>query len=691
MLQHLLLWVIKLLLPRFYWPPHTVIVNELHRSTITLRCHFLDFVAQYHQKFDAHNVLWVSDISTSLVDAIPYKQSFNKLGQEADTVVFDATQVLAVNAFGAVTGCIRGGGSLILLLPLGDQQYQGSFFYKRLARVLSEHDIPTHTLDSVPSIRLPINSGPRTSNASSEHPTATIDQNLAIQAVKKVVTGHRNRPVVITSDRGRGKSSALGMAIRKLLEERPIKIIVCAPAKAMVTPLYNFAGEHSNLHYLAPDELAQALPEAGLVVIDEAGAIPIPLLSKLLQHYCRLVFATTLHGYEGNGRGFAIRFHDQLNQFTPDWRSVELTQPIRWEKNDPLEALVNDLLLLNSETIALDKSADALETPLYRQISQLEIFNDEALLRQLFGLLVLAHYQTRPSDLLQILDNPQLSIHGMFMGERLVAIALVSHEGGLDSTLAMAIYRGERRTQGHLVPQVLLSQMGILEASTLTTDRIMRIASHPLYRRRQLASRLLEAIHADSKADYLSTSFGLSHDLHEFWSKANYRPVYLGLKREASSGTHSAVLLRKLSKSGNQLVQAATRSFTSTFVAQLGDPLKKYDPSLAYELLLGLQQKTVDLNQQEIRDIKRFISGQCGLDSALAAVQRWLPGALIDDKQKNSKETELLIMRILQHQDWASCCEALGIPGKQIALRSIQKTVSVLADHSPIMDHPRKD
>ena len=619
-------------------------MNKSYRSIVALHGQFAKFVEQFHRQLDAYETLWISDSNNSEVTTTPFGKAALKLGQEVDVVIFDVTKTLAVNALGAICGCIRGGGALVLVLPEKDHDYESSLFYQRLLQILANHEVRFQSVDtySLGSVdKLVLKPAPNHKKT-----IATADQQATIAAIKKVLTGHRNRPLVITSNRGRGKSSAIGIAIRILLSESSLKIIICAPTKAMIAPLIEFAGKQENLYFIAADKLVAELPNAGLVVIDEAGAIPVPLLSKLLQHYSRIVFSTTLHGYEGNGRGFAIRFNNELNQYTPDWRSITLHDPIRWGSNDPLESLIDDLLLLDAEPtdlMSLPLSPD--NKPYYKQLSASDLLSKETLLRQLFGLLVVAHYQTRPSDLVHILDDPKISIHAILSGGDLIATAIVSDEGGLSSKLANAVFKGERRPKGHLVPQILLSQMGLLEASTLTTKRIMRIATHPACRRQQLASQLLEHIASRSTADYLSTSFGLSQDLLSFWNKAHYTAVYLGMKREASSGYHSVVMLQALSAEGQQLQQVAQASFIQNFVAQLGDTLNDYNPAIAFKLLSNDRKVNIGLSPQEIRDIDRFANGQCGLESALAALQHWLPKALTHDKQTiNSNEAKLLIM-----------------------------------------------
>jgi tRNA(Met) cytidine acetyltransferase len=662
-------------------------VNQLHRSITAIHSSFSAFIDNYHELLPVGDTLWLTDLIDKTVETTPFKQAHHKLGQEVDNVVFDLTSALEANALGAISGCIKGGGKLFLILPEEDINHKQSLFYQRLLKILEKHEVAI--LKSAEALMISL--APSSSQKSillNEQPQATLDQQETVEAIKKVVSGHRKRPLVITSNRGRGKSSAIGMAVNEMLSEQTMKIIVCAPTRAMVAPLFQFAGAHDGLSFVAADKLVKDLPSANLVIIDEAGAIPVPVLSKLLAHYSRMVFSTTLHGYEGSGRGFAIRFYKQLNQQTPQWRSIELNDPIRWGDGDPLEKLTNDLLLLDAEPAELVELPESISDNLnYQRLSTQQLLNDESLLRQLFGLLVIAHYQTRPSDLVRILDDKQISIHALLTDNQIVATAIISHEGGLDSELSSAIYRGERRPKGHLVPQILLSQVGLPDTASLKTDRVMRIATHEQCRRKKLASELLTKIATHSSADYLSTSFGLSEELFTFWRQTGYKTVYIGLKSEASSGYHSAVMLKAISEKGQKLQRLAIETFARNFTALLGDSLREFSPELAYQLLSHTPQSNVDLSQQEIRDINRFASRQCGLDSSLAALQHWLPRALANnEKIINNNEALLLVMRILQHHSWSQCCQALGINGKQMAQQAMQQTVSILVKQSPGLD-----
>lgn len=652
-------------------------MNTEYREILIINGNRPQSIAHCQTILHGLQTLWVSDQPSDQITITPFKKARTQLGQENASIVFDAIDHFDANALGAIAGTLVGGGLLILLLPINTANHQHPLFLKRLNTLLLKHNIKQYTAENVLA-NLASRVLPHAQNASTFE--LTTEQQAVVTAITHVAKGRRKRPLVITADRGRGKTSALGAAALALSQQDVENIIICAPAKAMVQPLFQHAADANNLSFYAPDELDLQRPKADLVIIDEAGAIPVPLLTRLLQHYSRIVFSTTVLGYEGNGRGFAIRFQSQLDEYTPNWRAITLTTPIRWAENDPLEVILNEMLLLNSEAIALTKAVTP-ETLDYQRVTSQQLIQNEQLLNQLFGLLVIAHYQTRPSDLLQLLDSRDLSIHVLKSNDTVVAVAVVSHEGGLDTELTQQIFEGQRRLQGHLVPQVLTFQSGIPNAACLTTDRIMRIAVHPDSQNQTLGTVLLNHIRQHSTADYLSTSFGLSSQLFRFWCHSNYRPIHLGLKREASSGYHSAVFILPLNSQGEALFNEAANHFSRNFVALLADTLKDYQPNLVSLLLKQSQTtKRQSLSSAEMRDIIRFSKGQCGYDLVMASVQRWLPSALASDEQLlDPIASHLLIMKVLQHHDWRVCCQTLSITGKKAALVKMQKAIEILA------------
>ncbi|MCF6189236.1 MAG: GNAT family N-acetyltransferase [Cocleimonas sp.] len=635
-------------------------------------------------------------------------QSF--LGQEFDAVIFDChakdTEKHHVkvggcafdpNAFGAITGTICGGGYLLLLTP--ENPSDKSLFLQRFWSVLSMYDhlqITALSSNDTPLI------SPQTSLQKNNH--GSVDQDDAVDKIIHVVKGHRRRPLVITSDRGRGKSAALGIAAAKLFEVGYKNIIVCAPSKKTAAIIFKHALKDSPdcvLTFYSPDELQQQKPKADLVLIDEAAAIPVSLLSSFLTYYSRIVFATTQHGYEGSGRGFAINFKKVLDNIAPEWVSCELNTPIRWSENDTLENFVFDALLLNAEPAELnDTSLSGTKNIMQKWggvhstssaellsinsiIDKNAVIDDSAMLSELFGLLVSAHYQTKPSDLMHLLDDDLISIHVIQINKQIVAVALLIKEGGIDVKTATDIFEGSRRLKGHLVAQSLAANAGVENAPCMHGERIIRIAVHPELQQQGLGTALLKSLMQNSKADYLSTSFGATTELLSFWQQLKFTPVYLGMKRDASSGTHSVVMLHSKTTVGETLLETAAQRFEKHFPHLLLEPFRELETKLVLALLTPQESLQID----EEKELIAFANKQRGYENTVYPIWRFVYNRLSTTFKRskenlNDDEKEILVLKVLQKHSWKDVAKKMGgdIHGKKDALLLLRRAISNIMD-----------
>ncbi len=668
--------------------------------------------------------LWVSDQAPDDFRSMRGNQLHQVLGRDLHTVVFDAHAGFDPDAFGAVAGSLRGGGLLLLLTPplraweaFDDPEHiriatspwtptdVSGRFLRRLIRVIRADVHACIVEQDHPRPAPPANQAetrvPSDPSSSDHEECLTADQLQAVEAVAKVATGHRRRPVVLTSDRGRGKSAAFGIAAARLLHGRSRQIVVTAPSLDAAEPVFRHAhrllpqavASRGALHlgqaamtFVPPDELARGPRAVDLVLVDEAAAIPSPLLERLLEHHARIAFATTVHGYEGTGRGFALRFQQVLQHRTPGWRGLRLETPIRWAANDPVERLVFRALLLDAESapdsaVAGVAAADCAVEELDRD----RLADDEPTLSELFGLLVLAHYRTRPYDLRYLLDGPNVRVYAMRHGEHIVATALVASEGGLDEDIAQAIHAGRRRLRGHLIPQSLAAHAGFPEAAGLHGARIMRIAVHPAVRGRGLGSRLLteiQSVLAAEKLDWVGSSFGASVELLRFWSRSGFRPLRVGFSREASSGAHAAMVLHPLSAAARTTFREARQRFHAHLPHLLSDPLRQLDTGLAAALLQGDQEQAhVHLEPRDRHDLAAFAFASRGYETCSPAIWKLVCAVLIDpadSRRLAPSQRDALILKVLQKRGWAEVARTLGLSGRKAATEVLRGAVAAL-------------
>lgn len=663
---------------------------------------------------DEAPALWIGREQDTPLPVSDWGKARHWLGSELSLLVVDAHDGFDADGFAALSGTLRAGGLLLLLIPPlkdwgehADPQQQrflshpyqaeaiSGYFLHRLARSLSTQTgfMLWQQGQKLPATNYHCSATPPRSNATG--PYAHLEQQQAVAAIHHVLHGHRRRPLLITADRGRGKSAALGIAAAELLQQGLGPILLTAPsldaasqvfvhARRILPDAHYHRGElqwqGQSLRFVAPDALLRETPpDARLLLVDEAAAIPLAMLNLFLRQYARLVFATTVHGYEGSGRGFLLRFARQLEQQAPGWQGLEIQQAIRWADGDPLEAWCQRALMLDAE--AVDAAALVgwqAEQCAVEFLQREALAEDEDSLRALFGLLQQAHYRTRPNDLRQLLDGPELELVVIRWQGHIIATALLAREGGLDDELAEAIYRGERRLRGHLLPQSLAVHAGFAEAATLHAIRIVRLAVHPTCQRQGLGSRLLEAIRTrHAEADYLGVSFGASPALLAFWQQAGMAPVRIGLKREASSGSHALMLMQALSPSAKTLFSALRTRFCQQLPLLLSEPLQQLEADQALPLLHDCRAcQPTELEAQDWRDIHSFAHGKRGYEVCMAALRKLVLnrdlGALAPPQQA------LLLHKVIQQQGWPACIRQLNMQGHQQAETALREAIGKL-------------
>jgi N-acetyltransferase 10 len=526
----------------------------------------------------------------------------------------------------------------------------------------------------------------------------TLDQAKAVVTFVEAIAEKTLRSTVaLTAARGRGKSAALGLAVAAAIAHGYSNIFITSPTPENLRTLFEFIfkgfdalkyDEHldydiiqstnpsfnkaivrvnvfrnhrQTIQYIRPED-AHVLGQAELVVIDEAAAIPLPLVKKLIGPY--LVFmASTINGYEGTGRSLSLKLIQQLREQSRGYlgkaskttsdeagttvtregkpakadasvsiptptpiggrtlREIKLSEPIRYAPGDPVEKWLNELLCLNATTPSHSRFASTQGCPHPSECQLWAISRDtlfsfhpvsEAFLQKLMALYVASHYKNSPNDLQLMSDAPahQLFVllapvdaNNTSLPEPLCVVQ-VALEGQISKqSMINSLSRGQR-TDGDMVPQLVAMQFQDPEFASLSGGRIVRIATSPEYIKMGYGSRALELLtdfyegkftNLDETSDiveedrgivvtdqeieqdslmndsikvrdpksmpplliklsqkrvsylhYLGVSYGLTAQLHRFWKRAGYVPVYLRQTPQELTGEHSCVMLKIL-------------------------------------------------------------------------------------------------------------------------------------------------
>jgi len=384
----------------------------------------------------------------------------------------------------------------------------------------------------------------------------TVDQAKAVISFLEAVQDKALRTTVsLTASRGRGKSAAVGLCLAGAVAFGYSNIFVTAPSPENLETVFDFvkrglvalkyqehldfevvqAGHHRQgpqggldaratvrisvfrqhrqvIQYIAPHE-HEKLSQAELVAVDEAAAIPLPLVKRLLGPY--LVFlSSTVTGYEGTGRSLSLKLVAQLREQQGramagmrKLKEVTLETPIRYAAGDPIERWLYAVLCLDAQ-ISKHRIVSSLPPASACQLYQVDrdaLFSyhkvSEAFLQRVMALYTAAHYKNQPNDLQLLSDAPA---HRLFVllgppGSSsspdalpdVLCVIQVALEGRISQASVQASLARGHRASGDLIPWTMSQQFQDADFAKLSGARVVRIATHPDAQRLGYGTRAL--------------------------------------------------------------------------------------------------------------------------------------------------------------------------------------------------------
>uniref|UniRef100_A0A7C2ZN11 tRNA(Met) cytidine acetyltransferase TmcA n=1 Tax=Ignisphaera aggregans TaxID=334771 RepID=A0A7C2ZN11_9CREN len=542
----------------------------------------------------------------------------------------------------------------------------------------------------------------------------TQDQVEAIKIVEELIEQPKNpykrASVVLIADRGRGKSCAIGIALVGLIGHmlnvrNRIRIAVTAPELSNVQALMTLArkalnslgmeyrviekdgmileikGERFSIEYWNPASVVKQ--DVDIVAVDEAAGIPVPLLHKIWRKFKRTIFATTIHGYEGAGRGFSVRFLKRLKEDASTKLIIfEMEEPIRYSASDPVERWVFRVLLLDAEPDELtedDLKHIERKEFVYLVLDPEKLFTveNEETLRKLFGIYVLAHYRNEPDDLGMIADAPHHSIRGLALPNgKIVAAAQLAEEGPIPDEYIDSLLRGGK-IPGNIIPDRLLKHGRLRDIAYGKGWRIVRIAVHPEVQGRGIGSYLLSMLIKEAIErgyDWIGSGFGATEELLKFWLKNGFIAIHISPDRNPVSAEYTVLVLRPLNDKWKEIVRVLYSEFKEKVIESLYDTYKDLEVEVAYLLLnadkyIDIEEsadsnrcKNIEFTAIQLDRLLSYIEGYMTYESCndvlLKLVKHyWLQPA---ECRKLAKFEELVtIIKVLQGSTWELSAEIL--------------------------------
>ncbi|KAF3051963.1 killer toxin resistant protein [Didymella keratinophila] len=652
----------------------------------------------------------------------------------------------------------------------------------------------------------------------------TVDQAKALLTfVDAIAEKTLQSTVTLTAARGRGKSAALGVAIAAAIAHGYSNIFITSPSPENLKTLFEFVFkgfdalgymEHQdynilqsthaefnkaivrvNVHrqhrqtiqYIQPQD-ANQLGQAELLVIDEAAAIPLPLVRKLMGPY--LVFmASTINGYEGTGRSLSLKLINQLREQSRgrktngsstvvdrttgkeskdgtepsmagrSLREITLSEPIRYAQGDSVERWMNDLLCLDATLPRSKLGTQGCPHPnecqlLHVNRDTLFSYNPaaEKFLQKMMALYVASHYKNTPNDLQLMSDAPA---HQLFvltapaednkLPEPLCVIQ-VALEGQISRESVLSSLSRGQRAGGDLIPWIVSQQFQDENFASLSGARVVRIATNPDYVNMGYGSRALSllvdfydgklaslsesapmeietmkrvteddlesaSLQTDTikvreasempplfarlselaapKLDYVGVSYGLTSQLHKFWKRQQFVPVYLRQTPNDLTGEHTCIMLRSLetTSSDGSWVAAFAKDFQKRFLSLLSYQFRSFpsvtslsiEESASHGANLDTELQAAPLTKAELDalfspfDLKRLDSYANNmldyhviLDMLPSIATLYFAGRLKTQLKMSGVQVALLLAVGLQRKEFSDVEKELNLSSSQL-------------------------
>jgi tRNA(Met) cytidine acetyltransferase len=358
-----------------------------------------------------------------------------------------------------------------------------------------------------------------------------------------------------------------------------------------------------------------------------------------------------------------------LQNMMPQTKKLTLKTPWRWCEGDALEALVNRLLLLGAQLTPLTQQDVSAQTTI-AELNRRDLLVNEALLEQIFALLVTAHYQTSPDDLRLLLDHPLLKVFVLLSNDEVLATALVMQEGDFTEDWQQKIESG-RRGAGHILPQALFGDgFDVLDKRFW---RVLRIAVRPELQNQGFGQQLLAYLKQHLQGDFLGASFSADAGVIAFWQKTGLQVCRLGSHKEAATGQYACIVLSALNQPAEVLLQTIRQEWAKKLPITLLSLNQDIETAVVPYLLHGLE---FECSAKAKAQCQAFVEHRRSLEQVFADVHALLLHYLA--KYPPSTQAQTAIEKVLLNHAWQTVAEKQSLTGRKNVEQQIRTSVQTM-------------
>ncbi|AAK39838.1 hypothetical protein (nucleomorph) [Guillardia theta] len=402
--------------------------------------------------------------------------------------------------------------------------------------------------------------------------TKTFDQARAfLSLTESIADKNKYSRIIMTSGRGRGKSSVLGLACCSAIAYGFSNIFITSTTVENVNTFYaflilgletiglkenkdfeiifnkrkkcihkvNIFNTHKQfIKFVKPEEINEKKDFIELLIIEESATFQFEILKTFTGPFIT-IFSTTYEGYEGSGRSFNVKFLDWIKKDINlenktryinkiiYYKEIILSEPIRYSTDDYLEKWINDYFFFKElfPLNTLNLCPDPFSCKLYL-VDRNSLFSNHKLSRKILHKIVniffFSHYKNSPDDLQLMCDSPfhrifvlihQKDISLSLIPDILAAVQ-ISYEGQISKNYAEKKFQYQFSENGDLIPWIISKYYFNFNFAELSGIRIVRIGVHSGIQNLGFGSRIIQQLE-----EFCKKKHAHNYEVNKFYSK----------------------------------------------------------------------------------------------------------------------------------------------------------------------------
>ncbi len=357
--------------------------------------------------------------------------------------------------------------------------------------------------------------------------------------------------------------------------------------------------------------------KADMIIIDEAGYIPIKDIESMILSSDRIIILNTNNGYRSTGNVLQHKLYNRIYSLAEEhnWLVKELLFNLcsLYHQKDPLEFFFNRVFFFENICPVTDKTEfDEDEFFLVPHESK-DIITDSKPFFELYGILNNSFYINSVKLLQRSIEDRRIRLFSLYESpkkEIMLAGIITEYQGGaVDQNYHYDCIQIDQEIDD--IPNTLSTHYLDNNFKKMRSVKILRFAKNPMIQNDFIGSKFISLIvqyFENEKIDYISASYNSSPGLIRFWIRNDFIPIHIFLEKEGL-WDFRVIQVHPLNDDNVGLFTINNIRFRKKVLFWLRDELKTINPLSAFLLFTIPITYSNKTNQSNLSDfaLKRLM------------------------------------------------------------------------------------